>query len=174
MDWVETIQSSPNPRGTDPNPVQSSWWPRSWIQSSPIRTQQSRYLPNTLYNLHVRTNDNVYSWRFEDRTSEVRVTIRRNCLKSLKMGYAWQIYRSSPIQNPLSWWISDPVQSKSAWTGLEYESSGLIQSIPYCGGNYKKYMDHFLIRSNLRSRGVKKGQRFSKSCYFRRKSQLSQ
>ena len=41
------IQSSPNPRATDPNPVQSSWWPRSWIQSSPIRTQQyvsSKYL----------------------------------------------------------------------------------------------------------------------------------
>ena len=131
MDWVETIQSSPNPRGTDPNPVQSSWWPRSWIQSSPIRTQQSRYLPNTYQNLHVRTNDNVYSWRFEDRTSDVRVTIRRNCLNSLKMGYTLQIYRSSLIQNPLSCWISDPVQSKSAWTGLDYESSGLIQSIPY-------------------------------------------
>ena len=39
--------------------------------------------------------------------------------------------RFSPIQNPLSWQISDPVQSKSAWTGLDYESSGLIQSIPY-------------------------------------------
>ena len=48
MDRVETIQSSPNPRATDPNPVQSSWWTRIWIQSSPIRTQQSRYLPNTL------------------------------------------------------------------------------------------------------------------------------
>ena len=48
MDWVEKIQSSPNPRATDCNPVQSSWWPRSWIQSSPIRTQQSRYLPNAL------------------------------------------------------------------------------------------------------------------------------
>ena len=33
MDWVETIQSNPNPRATDPNPVQSSWWPRIWIQS---------------------------------------------------------------------------------------------------------------------------------------------
>ena len=48
MDWVEAIQSSPNPRVTDPNPVQSSWWPRSWIQSSPIRTQQSRYLPKVV------------------------------------------------------------------------------------------------------------------------------
>ena len=47
------------------------------------------------------------------------------------MGYTLQISRSSPIQNPLSWWISDPVQSESAWTGLDYESSGLIQSIPY-------------------------------------------
>ena len=37
MDWVETIQSSLNPRATDPNPVQSSWWSRIWIQSSPIR-----------------------------------------------------------------------------------------------------------------------------------------
>ena len=40
MDWLEKIQSSPNPRATDPNPVQSSWWPRSWIQSSPIRAQK--------------------------------------------------------------------------------------------------------------------------------------
>ena len=27
--------------------------------------------------------------------------------------------------------MSDPVQSKSAWTGRDYESSGLIQTIPY-------------------------------------------
>ena len=47
------------------------------------------------------------------------------------MGYTLHISRSSPIQNPLMWWISDPVQSKSAWTGLDYESSGLIQSISY-------------------------------------------
>ena len=46
------------------------------------------------------------------------------------MGYTLQISRSSPIQNPLIWWISDPVQSKSVWTGLDYKSSGLIQSIP--------------------------------------------
>ena len=131
MDWVETIQSSPNPRATDPNPVQSSWWSRIWIQSSPIRTQQSRHLPNTLQNRHVKTNDDVYSWRFEGRISDVRVTIRRNCIMSLNMGYRLHISGSSPVQNPLSWWVSDPVQSKSAWTGLDYESSGLIQSIPY-------------------------------------------
>ena len=47
------------------------------------------------------------------------------------MGYTLHICGSSPVQNPLSWWISDPVQSKSTWTGLDYESSGLIQSIPY-------------------------------------------
>ena len=40
------------------------------------------------------------------------------------MGYTLHISGSSPIQNPLSWRISDPVQSKSAWTGLDYESSG--------------------------------------------------
>ena len=49
------------------------------------------------------------------------------------MGYTLHISRSNPIQNPLIWQISDPVQSKSAWTGLDYESSGLIQSIPYSG-----------------------------------------
>ena len=42
------------------------------------------------------------------------------------------------------------------------------------GKFYKKYLDHFLIKSNLRSQEVKKGQIFSKSGYFRRKSQLSQ
>ena len=42
------------------------------------------------------------------------------------------------------------------------------------GKFYKKYLRHFLIRSNLRSQGVKKGQIFSKSGYFRRKSQLSE
>ena len=42
------------------------------------------------------------------------------------------------------------------------------------GKFYKKYLDHFLIRSNLRSQGVKKGEIFSKSGYFRTKSQLSQ
>ena len=136
MDWVETIQSSPNPRATDPNPVQSSWWPRIWIQSSPIRTQQNRHLPNTFWYRHVNTNDDVYSWRFEGRTSDLRVTIRRNCLKSLNMGYTLHISGSSPIQNLLSWWIPDPVQSKSAWTGLDYESSGLIQSIPYTESDY--------------------------------------
>ena len=52
-------------------------------------------------------------------------------LKSLNMGYTLNISQSSPIHNPLSWQISDPVQSKSAWTELDYESSGLIQSIPY-------------------------------------------
>ena len=40
------------------------------------------------------------------------------------------------------------------------------------GKFYKKILDHFLIRSNLRPQGVKKGQIFSKSGYFRRKSQL--
>ena len=42
MEWIELERSSPvqNPRATDPNPVQSSWWSRIWIQSSPIRTQQ--------------------------------------------------------------------------------------------------------------------------------------
>ena len=70
------------------------------------------------------------------RTSDVRVTIRRNYLKSLNMGYTLHIYGSSPIQNPLSWWISDPVQSKSDWTGLDYGSSGLVQSIPYSGRRY--------------------------------------
>ena len=39
-----------------------------------------------------------------------------------------------------------------------------------CGKFCKKYWDHFLIRSNLRS----EGHFFSKSGYFRRKSQLSQ
>ena len=43
-----------------------------------------------------------------------------------------------------------------------------------CGTFYKKYSDHFFIRSNLRSYGVKKGQIFSKSRYFHSKSQLSQ
>ena len=81
----------------------------------------------------VKTNNNVYSRRYDGRTSDVRVTIRRNCLKSLNMGYKLHISGSSPVQNPLSWWISDPVQSKSTWTGLDYESSGLIQSIPYSG-----------------------------------------
>ena len=57
MDWVDKIQSSPNPLSIDPNPVQSNRGPRNWIQSSPIQTQQSRNLPNTLWNLHVRTNE---------------------------------------------------------------------------------------------------------------------
>ena len=75
MDWVETIQSSPKPRATGPNPVQSSWWPRIWIQSSPIRTQQSRHLPNTLQNRHVNTNDDVCvaeDLRVELQTLELR------------------------------------------------------------------------------------------------------
>ena len=38
----------------------------------------------------------------------------------------------------------------------------------------QKIKDHLLIKSNLRSQGVKKGQIFSKSGYFHRKSQLSQ
>ena len=40
----------------------------------------------------------MYSWRFESRTSGVRVTIRRNCLKSLNMLYTLYISGSSPIQ----------------------------------------------------------------------------
>ena len=35
MDWSEKIQSS--------------WWPRSWIQSSPIRIQQGRHLRDFKY-----------------------------------------------------------------------------------------------------------------------------
>ena len=50
------------------------------------------------------------------------------------MGYTLHFSGSSPIQNPLSWYISDQVQSKFAWTELDYESSGLSQSIPYSGG----------------------------------------
>ena len=42
------------------------------------------------------------------------------------------------------------------------------------GEFYKKYLDHFIIRPNLRSQVVKKGQIFSKSGYFHRKSQLFQ
>ena len=41
MEWVERIHSSPNPRATDLNPVQSSWWPRSWIQSA-VQSGQNR------------------------------------------------------------------------------------------------------------------------------------
>ena len=66
--------------------------------------------------------------RLELQTSELRYG---ETASSLNMGYTLHISESCPIQNPLSWWISDPVQSKSAWTGLDYESSGLIQSIPY-------------------------------------------
>ena len=50
-----------------------------------------------------------------------------------ELWYILHISQSSPIHNPLSLWVSDPVQSKSAWTGRDYESSGLIQTIPYSG-----------------------------------------
>ena len=39
--------------------------------------------------------------------------------------------QSSPIQNPWNRLFSDPVQSKSTWTGLDSQSGGLIQSISY-------------------------------------------
>ena len=42
------------------------------------------------------------------------------------------------------------------------------------GKFYKKYLYHFLTRSNLRSQGSKRSNLFSKSGYFRRKSQLFQ
>ena len=38
--------------------------------------------------------------------------------------------QSSPIRNPSNRLFSDPVQSKSTWTGLDSQSGGLIQSIP--------------------------------------------
>ena len=90
-----------------------------------------------------------YSWRFEDRTSDARVAIRWNYHKYLNMRYTLHTSRSSPIQNPLSWWIFDPVQSKSAWTGLDYESSGLIQSIPYSGRHTYTGFQHFLGQAQL-------------------------
>ena len=93
----------------------------------------------------------MYSRRYEGRTSDVRVTIRRNCLTSLNMGYTLHVSGSSPVQNPLSWWISDPVQSKSAWTGLDYESSGLIQSIPYSGRNIARCFNVSQIETHHRS-----------------------
>ena len=37
--------------------------------------------------------------------------------------------QSNPESTKLE--ISDPVQFKSAWTGLDYESGGLIQTITY-------------------------------------------
>ena len=59
--------------------------------------------------------------------------MRRNCLKSLNIGYTLLISRSIPIQNPLTWWISDPVQSKSAWTGLADWSSPFHTLITWHG-----------------------------------------
>ena len=91
--------------------------------------------------IYMQVQTRVCSWRFEGRTSRIRVTIRKNCLKSLNMGYTLHISWSSPIQNPLSWYISDLVQSKSAWTGLDYESSGLIQSIPSSGSHLLQTFD---------------------------------
>ena len=40
-------------------------------------------------------------------------------------------FQSSPVQNPLNRWFYNPVQSKSIWTGLDFQSGGLIQSISY-------------------------------------------
>ena len=71
----------------------------------------------------------MYSWRFESRTSGVRVTIRRNCLKSLNMWYTLYISGSSPIQNPLSWWTSDPVQSNPH--GLDWIMNPADWSSPF-------------------------------------------
>ena len=65
----------------------------------------------------------MYSWRFEDRTSDVRVTIRRNCLKSLNT-YGIHFAHFSIQYNPESAKMVIffyPVQSKSSWTGLDYE-----------------------------------------------------
>ena len=42
-------------------------------------------------------------------------------------------FQSSPVQNPLNRWFYNPVQSKSIWTGLDFKSGGLIQSISYSG-----------------------------------------
>ena len=40
-------------------------------------------------------------------------------------------FQSSPVQNPLNKWFYNPVQSKSIWTWLDFQSGGLIQSISY-------------------------------------------
>ena len=39
--------------------------------------------------------------------------------------------QSNPESTKLEIYV--PIQSKSAWTGLDYESGGLIQTIPYSG-----------------------------------------
>ena len=56
----------------------------------------------------------------------MKITI---CLLLWNMGMAE--FQSSPVQNPLNRWFYNPVQSKSIWTGLDFQSSGLIQSISY-------------------------------------------
>ena len=133
MEWIELKRSSPVQIHEPLILIQSNPAEDPEYESSPVRSGQNRVIIDQIPCRRVNTNDDVYSWRFEGRTSDIRVTIRRNYLKSLNMGYTLHISGSSPIQNPLSWWISDPVQSKSAWTGLDYGSSGLIQSIPYSG-----------------------------------------
>ena len=128
MKRIELQRSSPVQIHEPPILIQSNPADDSVAQSSPVQSEHNRVdiyqIPSKLYMWEPTVMCIAEYFRVE-------VTMRRNCLKSLNMEYTLHISRSNPIQNPLRWWISDPVQTKSAWTGLDYESSGLILSIPY-------------------------------------------
>ena len=133
MDCVETIR-----------PVQIHE-PLILIQSNPVDDPESEsfpvqsghnrigILPNTLYrhvNRHVNINDDVYSWRFGGRTSDLRVTIRRNCIKSLNMGYTLHIY-GSIVQSRIRWVGEFLIQSNPNPPGLDWIMNPADWSSPF-------------------------------------------
>ena len=48
-------------------------------------------------------------------------------------------FQSSPVQNPFKMWFYNPVQSKSIWIGLDFQSGGLIRSISYSGSHRTRH-----------------------------------
>ena len=68
--------------------------------------------------------------RFEDRTSDVRVTIRRNCLKSkygIHIAHFW--IQSNPESAELVNFWSSSIQIRLDWTGLWIQRIDPVHSI---------------------------------------------
>ena len=129
------------------NPVQSKSVSR-WSWSSPVPPSGSEANPIHLVRtvqICVHYVGKVYTYTYSFANFLHEHIGRLCCHKSSKtLCVVWTItiflliwnremanFQSSPVQNPLKRWFYNPVQSKSIWTGLDFQSGGLIQPISY-------------------------------------------
>ena len=130
MKWIR-LKSSPVRIRTTVNQIQSS--PASAKnESNPVRSIKIRLYMTTQNNVAFFLHACYHDWKC---TPFEGTKTCRWYLHIFKLKAHFKIFNSNPIQNPrflnFSSRRTDPIQSSPSWAGLDYQSSGLIQTISY-------------------------------------------